>query len=85
MEAALINLHAEVHVCFGASNLCCFIVLSVVDSRVDTSISTLHEACRENVMSLRGGTYRNANCNMAVVHGKLLYLRGSVDAVCERT
>lgn len=60
MEAALIILsHVEIYICLGPFSLCCSTVRSAVDSRLGTFRSTRYEACRANMMSLRGDN--NAN------------------------
>lgn len=74
MEAALINWQTDVDDHLGGPSLC----------RSMTSMSPMYEACSENVMSLLANNDRNGDRGMDDVHGKLLSLLGSVNAVRAR-
>lgn len=54
MDVAQINLVTKVGDCLEAFNLCCSTIRSAVISRFGTLTSSLYEACRDSVISLRG-------------------------------
>lgn len=61
MNAALFNRHTEVDDFLGVSNLCRYMIQSVVDNQHGTFMSTGHEPCRENMMSHHGDSDSNVD------------------------
>lgn len=81
MEAALIEFRPEVDHCLGASNLSRSTIRFAVNSRLGIFMSFLYKAGCANVMFLRGGNDCMSDSVRAAVHGQLLRLRNSVDAL----
>lgn len=59
-------------------------IQSAVNSRLGTFMSKLYEACGEDMIPLRGYDDCIVESSMAAIQGKLLPLRGGVDAVRRR-
>lgn len=85
VKGALINLRSELDNFLDVSNLYHSTILSAVDIRLGIFLSSLNEACCENVMPLRGDIDHNVDNAMTAVHGQILRIRSIVNAVRART
>lgn len=84
MKDAIIILRTVVDDYLGASSFCRLKIRFAVDSLLAIFMSSLYEACHENLMPLLGDNDRSVNRARAVVHGQFLRLCSSVGAVPQR-